>query len=200
MGRDVCHDCWALLPPQASTVAAVSFDFPWAGLVTHFKTPAGLGLAQPLAALVTQAVLTHHGHAQGGAIQGRVPIDLVLPMPASAQRLRERGFNPAWELARRMAPSLALATCSHTLLRRLDAAPQRGLPRDERLHNLRGTMRVAPQLAHRVQGQRVALVDDVMTTGASIHEAARALLAAGADEVHAWVVARTPEGRSDGYG
>ncbi len=185
-------------------MAAVSFDFPWAGLVTHFKTAAGLGLAQPLAALVTQSVLSHHRPPPGGHLgthhEAWVPIDLVLPMPASAQRLRSRGFNPAWELARRVAPALALPTCSLTLQRLVDADPQRGLSRDDRLHNVRGTMGVAPRHAHKVQGQRVALVDDVMTTGASIHEAARALLAAGADEVHAWVLARTPEGRSDSHG
>jgi ComF family protein len=191
--RDVCHHCWQALPPQASTVAAVCFEFPWAGLLTRFKTPLGLGLAQPLAALTTQAVLTHQRHPPGG----QLPIDWVLPMPASPQRLRARGYNPAWELARRIAPALSLPTCSHLLLKLVDAAPQRGLSRDERLHNLQGTLGVAPQHAHRVQGQRVALVDDVMTTGASVHEAARALLAAGADEVHAWVVARTPERGSD---
>jgi ComF family protein len=196
MRRDVCHHCWLALPPQASTVAAVSFDFPWAGLLTHFKTPAGLGLAQPLAALTTRAVLTHHGNPP----RSQLPIDWVLPMPASPQRLRARGYNPAWELTRRIAPALALPTSCHVLLRLVDAAPQRGLSRDDRLHNLHGTVGVASQHAHRVQGQRVALVDDVMTTGASMHEATRALLAAGADEVHAWVVARTPERGNDAHG
>jgi predicted amidophosphoribosyltransferase len=109
-------------------------------------------------------------------------------MPLSPTRLRERGFNQALELARHLALH---KTHAHTLLRRGDSAHQVGASRQERLDHVRDAFWVATGNACAVRGQRVVLVDDVMTTGASIYEAARALRAAGADHITGLVLART---------
>ncbi|HZF85986.1 MAG TPA: phosphoribosyltransferase family protein, partial [Burkholderiaceae bacterium] len=109
--------------------------------------------------------------------------------PLHVQRLRERGFNQALELARRLAPG----RCDPALLLRLrDTPSQAGLPRAQRLRNLRGAFALEPLRRAEVDGRRVLLVDDVMTTGASLAAAAQVLREAGARQVDALVLARTP--------
>lgn len=112
----------------------------------------------------------------------------VLPVPLSRQRLQERGFNQALLLAQHLAPHKTDGTL---LLRLHDTATQRGLPRAQRLRNLRGAFAVEPLRATQVQGQHIVLVDDVMTTGATLEAAAQALLQAGAGSVTGLVLART---------
>lgn len=114
--------------------------------------------------------------------------DIVLPVPLSRERLQERGFNQALLLARRLAPHKIDAT---VLLRVVPTAPQTHLTRAERLHNLRGAFMVDPLRRAAVEGRRIVVVDDVMTTGATLHAAAQALRQAGARHVCAIVVART---------
>jgi predicted amidophosphoribosyltransferase len=109
-------------------------------------------------------------------------------MPMAPARLRERGFNQALELARRLAPA---KTDAALLLRTRETPAQSGLARAERLGNLRGAFAVEPLRAHELQGRRVVLVDDVMTSGASLFAAAAALRLAGAAHVTALVFART---------
>ena len=111
-------------------------------------------------------------------------------MPLSPLRLRERGFNQTLELARHLAPQ---KTHAHTLLRRGHGAHQVGASRQDRLDHVHGAFWVEPERISALRGQRVVLVDDVMTTGASIYEAARALRAAGAAHITGLVLARTEE-------
>jgi ComF family protein len=117
---------------------------------------------------------------------------LLVPTPSSAERLRERGYNQAWELARRLGPALGIATERDLLLRLRDTPHQLSLPAEQRSANVRGTFAVEPRRAAALQGRAVTIVDDVMTTGATAAEMARLLLAAGAVSVDVWVLARTP--------
>jgi predicted amidophosphoribosyltransferase len=110
----------------------------------------------------------------------------------SAARLRERGYNQAWELARRLGAGLGVRAEPAVLLRPVDTAHQALLPRAERERNLRGAFMVDPARRGAVTGRRIALVDDVMTTGATLREATLELQRAGAAEVQAWAFARTP--------
>jgi ComF family protein len=116
----------------------------------------------------------------------------VLPVPLSAERLRERGYNQAWELARRVARSLACEADATLLLRVRDTPHQLALPRERRAANVRGAFLVEPRRVRDLRGCDVAVVDDVMTTGATGAEIARTLKQAGAHSVRLWVVARTP--------
>ena len=114
--------------------------------------------------------------------------DWVLPMPLSPERLRQRGFNQAFLLARELAPQLV----NNTLLLRIQDTPaQSSLPRRERLANVEHAFAIEPLQRHRLKGKRIVLVDDVMTSGASINAAAHALKQAGAQHVTALVFART---------
>jgi ComF family protein len=117
---------------------------------------------------------------------------LLLPMPLSPARLRERGYNQAWELARRLGAALQVPADAGLLLRLKDTPHQTSLAVANRAANVRGAFAVEPLRRTELQGRDVTLVDDVLTTGASAAEATRALLQAGAARVQVWVVARTP--------
>lgn len=117
-------------------------------------------------------------------------VDLVLPVPLHPRRLRERGFNQAALLARRMGGQVGAVVELDLLARVRDIPPQVGLAREERIANVRGAFAVRAPYASRVAGRRLLLIDDVMTTGATLAECARALADAGAASVSALTVAR----------
>jgi ComF family protein len=181
-GASQCGGCLRTPPAQSHAVAAVDYAAPWDGLVTRFKFHAALDLAAPLAARLAQAV--------AGA--GQPPVDLVVPAPLAPGRLAERGFNQAWELARRVARRRGCPADPHTLLRIRATAHQLDLPVEARAANVRDAFLVDPLRRGCVRGRCVAVVDDVLTTGATLDAMARALRDAGAADVHAWVFARTP--------
>lgn len=177
-GTATCGRCLVSPPLFQHAVAAVDYGFPWDRLVLGFKFHGALDLAGTLAGGLRDAVArTRHP-----------PPDLLLPVPLSPARLRERGFNQAWELARRLGPA-----ADPTLLLRVKHTPhQIALPEARRATNVRGAFAIEPRRRAAVAGRHVAVVDDVMTTGATAHEITTVLQAAGAASVQVWVVARTP--------
>ena len=189
----VCGPCLREPPPWAGAVCAEDYTFPWDRLIADFKFHGQPELAQPLADRLADAVGAHlDGAAQDGAGTALGRPALVLPVPLSAQRLRERGYNQAWELARRLGAALGLRADARLLQRPVDTPHQVTLPRAERARNLQGAFMVDPQRRHEVLGRSFALVDDVMTTGATLRQATLELLRAGAAEVQVWAFARTP--------
>ncbi len=178
-----CGACLRDPPTFERTHCVADYGFPWDRLITAFKFEGRVELAAVLAARLQGAV-----QAAGGALP-----DLVLPVPLSAQRLAERGYNQAWELARRVAQRLQRPARADVLLRPWDTAHQADLGRAERRKNLRSAFMVDPRWRAALGGQCVALVDDVMTSGATAREAAAVLVRSGVAAVHVWVLARTPE-------
>lgn len=162
-------------------IAALPYAYPWDGLIQRLKFQAEPGLAGVLAPLMLQAP---------GAQAMLAGADRLLPMPLGLRRLAQRGYNQAHELARRLD---ARRADPHLLLRTRDTAPQSGLGRAERLRNVEGAFAPDPARAHELRGRRVILVDDVMTTGASLQAAAAALRQAGVQAVGALVLARTED-------
>ncbi|NBW24618.1 MAG: ComF family protein [Betaproteobacteria bacterium] len=118
--------------------------------------------------------------------------DWIVPMPLSRQRLLERGFNQSDVLAAALETGQPRKVRRDVLVRTRDTAAQSSLPRSERHANVANAYVVHPEGFNAVQGKKVVLVDDVMTTGASLHAAARALAQAGAAQTIALVFARTP--------
>jgi ComF family protein len=168
---EVCGRCLSEAPHYDATIAALAYEFPADALVHALKFRGELALAGFLGELLSQRTSNHE-------------VDCVIPVPLSAARLRERGHNHAAEIARHVAPAkLELALCE----RSRDTPPQMELPYAERQRNVRGAFRCTRALA----GQSIAVVDDVMTTGATLNEIASVLKAAGAARVVNWVVART---------
>jgi ComF family protein len=190
-GVEVCGACLLHPPPFDAALAAVDYAYPWDMLVQRLKFHAALDLASALAALLRDAVRR--------CAEAPLPA-LLLPVPLSGARLRERGFNQSWEIARRMSRELGCAADAQLLLRMKDTAHQIALPHDQRAANVRGAFAVEPRRRRELQGRVVAIVDDVMTTGATAAEIATVLLQAGARSVQVWVVARTPLPRSGGAG
>ena len=180
-GVEVCGGCLIEPPPFQRTIAAVSYAPPWNWLIHEFKFRNALDLADSLATLLLQAQ----------SLQADTLPSLMVPMPLNAARLRERGYNQSWELARRCAPRLGCQTDSALLIRIKDTSRQASLSREQRAINMRGAFAVEPMRRSEIRGRAITLVDDVMTTQATAAEAARTLLAAGALSVDVWVVART---------
>jgi ComF family protein len=165
---EVCGRCLADPPRYDATVAALAYAFPADVLVHALKFRGELALAPFLSALLRERI----GQA-----------DCIVPVPLSAQRLRERGYNQAVEIARGLGGKLEIDACA----RERDAPPQAGLDREARRRNVRGAFACRRSFA----GEKVAVVDDVMTTGATLDELAGALKGAGAASVVNWVVCRT---------
>ena len=178
-GIDRCGNCLRDPPPLDACLAACTYVWPWPECIAEFKFRGDAGLAAPLATLLRSAPWVEP------AIEDA---DLVLPMPLAPARLRERGFNQAHELARRLAPR---KTDAGVLLRTRETSAQSGLTRAERLSNLRGAFALEPLKPTAVRNRRVVLVDDVMTTGASLFAAAQVLRLGGAAHITAIVLART---------
>jgi len=177
-GATRCGACLRDAPPFDAAVAAVDYAYPWDRMLRRLKFDAELDLAPTLAMLLADAV----------DAAGEPSPDLVVPVPLSAARIRERGFNQAWELARR-AHHRAQAD---VLLRVKDTPQQSELPREKRAANVRNAFAVEPSHAARVRSADIAVVDDILTSGATTAEIARVLKHAGAKRVRLWVVARTP--------
>lgn len=159
-------------------MAGFDYTFPIDALLHAFKYGGALNVAAALA-----HPLAHR------ARQTALP-DIIVPMPLHPARLRERGFNQAVEIGKIIARQLNVPLRANACARTRDTAPQASLPRRARRKNLRGAFACATPL----EGMRIALVDDVMTTGATLHELAAAVRRAGAATVSAWVIARTSAG------
>lgn len=179
-----CGRCIASPPHYDATVAALAYGDPLDHALQAFKYRHALGLTRFLASLLDAAI--DRAGSTGGT--GSAPrVDLIVPMPLARARLAERGFNQALELARPIAARGRIRLDPLAVRRTRDAPPQAGLPWKERARNIKGAFASDAALG----GLRVAVVDDVMTTGATLDELARVLKQAGAAHVTNWVVART---------
>lgn len=169
----VCGTCLDAPPAYDRVTAAFAYAFPIDALVLAYKYGGRLTLAPLLASPLARDV--------GGAV------DVIVPMPLAPARLRERGFNQAHELARLIGSALGVPVLPRACRKVADTPPQAALPWKERARNVRRAFVCDVDLRDR----RVAVVDDVMTSGATLNELARTLKRAGAAEVTGWVVART---------
>ncbi len=172
-----CADCLRNPPAFDDVVTAFDYRFPVDRLVRRFKFSADLATGAYLGAALARCVA------------GAPKPDLIVASPVSPARLRERGLNPALVLARQVGRRLGVPVDARVIAKVRHTPPQSGLDRASRRRNLRGAFAVRRPLG----GLRVAVVDDVMTTGATLFALARELKRAGAAHVTGWVVARTPE-------
>ncbi len=174
-----CGACLKSPPPLDLCLSATAYAWPWVDLIAQLKFHGQPGWARTLGSLMLNAPWVEDTLAQA---------DCVLPIPLSAERLAERGYNQSLLLAHQIS---AAKTQAELLLRTRHTPSQRTLPRAQRLANLTGAFAIDPLRMAEVRGQRVVLVDDVMTSGASLHTAALALREAGARHISAVVLART---------
>lgn len=169
----VCGRCLADPPHFDQVIAATRYGFPVDGLIQACKYGGRLSAVRALAEILQQ--------------HPPQPADLIVPMPLSTLRLRERGFNQALELARAATAAVRTPVDAALCVKTRETSPQTRLPWKERRKNIRGAFVVLGDLT----GRHVVVVDDVLTTGATLNELARNLKRAGAASVTGWVVART---------
>ena len=176
-----CGECLSTPPPFSQTIAPWRYQYPVDGMISRYKYNGQRQYARPLMAGLSEHLSRH--------LQTRPELrpDLIVPAPMHRKRRRQRGFNQAEDIAEQL--SLALnVPWSATRIRRLrHARPQRELGREARLHNLLGMFEVYGAVP-----ARIALVDDVVTTGATARMLTTALIDAGAEDVQIWALARTP--------
>lgn len=173
----VCGSCLASPPPLHAVHAACLYIAPLDRLLPRFKFHEDLAAGRLLAQLMADAF---------------APLarpEALVPVPLHVARLRRRGYDQALELAKPLARALHVPLHGGLLRRVRATAPQSERDAAARQRNVRGAFAVVPGAA---LPRHVVLVDDVMTTGATLHAAARALQRAGVERVEAWVCARVP--------
>lgn len=172
---EVCGHCLSQPPLFSRTIAAFGYGYPLDKLIQGMKYGEQLALAHAFAKKLLPRI-----------DQCNLP-DHIIAMPLHPAKLRERGFNQSALIAATVARNLKLELLPNACRRVRDTPPQSSLPWKERKKNVSNAFRCDMDLA----GKRVALVDDVLTTGASLNALAGAALKRGAVEVSAWVIART---------
>jgi ComF family protein len=177
-----CGSCLRHPPPVDRTIAALDYAFPWDRLLQRFKFNDGIELQAVLLDRLEQALQLELAEAP----------DWLLAVPLSGQRQRERGYNQSHQLAKVLARRHQLRCDPDLLLRVRSTRQQAQLALHERAANMHQAFAVEPARQRELRGSHVAIVDDVMTSGATLFELARVLRRAGATRVQAWVIARTP--------
>lgn len=167
-----CGACLAAPPRFDRLIAPFIYAFPIDALIHALKYGRRLIASRPLA------------EALAATVDERA--DLIVPMPLSAARLRERGFNQAHEIARLVGRMTDTEVAVDLCRRVMETPPQATLPWKARAANVRGAFVCGQDL----RGARIAVIDDVVTTGATLNEMARVLKRAGAAHVSGWSVAR----------
>lgn len=174
--NEICGNCLKKPPAFTRTLAALRYTFPADALIHALKYQTNLAIAPVLANLFIARLKTME----------TMP-DVIVPMPLHPIRLRERGFNQAMEIGRTIAKQTGIALLPDGCSRIKHTLPQTGLPWKERQKNIRRAFSCRID----VSGKHVAIVDDVMTTGATLNELAQVLRRRGATEISNWVIART---------
>jgi ComF family protein len=174
-----CGACIVKPPPLDECLASVSYDYPWNHCIASYKFGNDPAWASTFALLLKSTPWIEPAVERA---------DILIPVPLSTARLQHRGYNQALELCKHLSHD---KTDTRLLLRIKDTLTQSTLSRSERLHNVKAAFAVEPLRAQALQGKRVVLVDDVMTSGATLFAAAAALRQAGASHITAIVFART---------
>ena len=172
----ICGACLNAAPSFNATTALFTYDFPVNKLLQHYKYKEMLHLSRIFGTLLSTKLTNKMQH-----------IDIIIPMPMHPTRLKERGFNQALEIARLVAKNLHIPMNYKACQRIKLTPPQASLPLKSRIKNIRGAFKCTEN----IQGKHIAIIDDVMTSGASLNELAKTLKQAGAAHVECWVIART---------
>lgn len=170
----VCGSCLSSAPDFDATYSLFTYDFPLDAMMQRYKYGNMLNLGHIFGKMLRHKVNLAH-------------VDLIIPMPMHPTRLKERGFNQALEIAKVLTKHCPKKLDCTNAQRQRYTAPQASLQLKERVKNIKGVFKISANL----NGKRIAIVDDVMTTGASLNELAKTLKQSGASHVQCWVVART---------
>lgn len=173
----VCGECLRDPPPFEAAFVPFRYAYPLDHLVRGLKFRGELPCGRALGQLFSRCLLE----------RGDPLPDAIVPVPLASRRYRQRGYNQAIELALAIRDVTAVALLTDVAIRQRETAEQAGLDRKKRRQNVSGAFAaIAP-----VRARRVAILDDVVTTGSTVRELARVLREAGAEQVVVWAIART---------
>lgn len=175
---ELCSHCQKQTPVYDLCLAPLQYRYPLDYLVRRFKFHQDLVCGRTLTAILAEYL----AHARE-----LPPPDLIIPVPLHRDRLRERGFNQAWLLARELAGHFQCPCPQELVIRKRATRAQSQLPAQQRHRNVRRAFAVTAD----VRAAHIALVDDVVTTGATVNEISRQLKRGGAEHVEVWAVARS---------
>jgi ComF family protein len=181
----ICGQCQRQPPAFKQVIAPWTYSFPVDSLISRFKHQAKWPMGHLLAHLLGQFLQDRYENSELTRPDG------LLPVPMARGRLRERGYNQASMLARWLSKSLAIPAEEHLLLRPHETVAQQDLDAKTRQRNLLQAFALSDP--DQVKGRHLALVDDVLTTGATANSLARLLMNAGARQVDVYCLARTPK-------
>jgi ComF family protein len=167
----LCGRCISAPPDFDATYSVFLYDFPIDAMMLRYKYGEMLMICAFFGQMLSEKVTANS-------------IDLIIPMPMHPARIKERGFNQALEIAKVFGKE---KLDYRSAIRQKLTPPQASLPLKDRVKNIKGAFKIETDLT----GKRIAIVDDVMTTGASLNELAKTLKKAGASHVECWVIART---------
>lgn len=176
--NSLCGNCVIHPPPFASTLALFAYRDPIIKLIAGLKFHKKLIYARVLGELLA---------ARFKQVNADALPECIIPVPLHAQRLRERGYNQALEMARPISKQLKIPLNIHCCVRTRATQAQVTLPADERHLNVKNAFAVAEPLAVK----HVAVIDDVMTTGHTLAELCQALHKSGVEQIDVWCAART---------
>jgi ComF family protein len=177
----LCGQCLTNRPSFSRCISAFEYRYPVDKLIIEFKFSQQLIIGKVLAYLAAEIV-------QQQTDENDLP-DLLVPVPIHPKRLRQRGFNQALEIADVMSQRLVIPVDYQSCSRLINTASQKLLSAKQRRSNLKGAFSVNRSVAE----QSIAIVDDVVTTGATAEALAHCMVKAGARKVQVWTLARTPD-------
>ena len=170
----LCGSCMRSPPDFDATHAVFLYQYPIDKMMQRYKYGNMLNISHTFGTLLAEKTNIES-------------VDLIIPMPMHPTRIKQRGFNQALEIAKVLTKNRPEKLDYKSVARQTLTPPQASLALKERVKNIKGAFKVNSDLA----GKRIAIVDDVMTTGASLNELAKTLKKAGASHVECWVIART---------
>lgn len=181
---NTCGACLASTPDFDRTFVCCNYVAPIDNLVLGLKFGHQLRFAKPIAEFLEKSI-----HRNSTFLQGSTT--LFCPVPLSRQRLSTRGFNQSLEIARSVTLPKDSILLADLIWRLKDTIQQSSLHPDDRNRNVRGAFFINPALRNHIQGKHIAIIDDVITTGATLNEIAKLMKQAGAKSVSNFVFART---------
>lgn len=176
-----CGECLQRPPAFQLTLAPLRYQFPVAAMIGRYKYQGQRAFARPLIAAL--------GELAGDMLlsQPQLRPDVLVPAPMHPQRRRQRGFNQARDIAEQLSAQLKIPLACNLVQRQRSVQAQRTLSRAQRLANLQGVFHTTE-----ISPPRIAIIDDVVTTGATARLLAQVLHDAGARHIQIWALARTP--------
>ncbi len=183
-----CGPCLKTPPAFERCRAVCTYDYPLDHLIHAFKYRRKLAAGRALSELLADLLRAERSETEVADWP-----ELLVPVPMHWTRRLKRGFNQTELLAADLGQALSQPVLSRACRRQERTRTQQGLTRAARIHNLRHAFSLKPGIRERIAGQRIALIDDVVTTSSTVRALSRLLREAGASSVEVWALARTPE-------